>query len=145
METIHIFDEFKQPASETTLELRHQKRMALEPLIFDILKAKYGSILKEHFLQTTLPTSSENCIVIIERRIHPNLEFLLHNAVYFAPGWSICFVCSNINLAYCQEISGIQKSNISFLPIFQGSPGRDQAREEYNQLLKSTEFYEFLQ
>lgn len=144
METIHIFDEFKQSIEDVTLELRHQKRMALEPLIFDILKRKYGKTLKEHFLQAEISTTSENCILIIERRIHPNLEFLLHNAVYFAPGWSICFICSNVNLAYCQEISSSQKSNISFLPLFQGSPGRDQAREEYNQVLKSKEFYEFL-
>ena len=41
IETIHIFDEFKQPAENTSLEIRHQKRMALEPLIFDILKEKY--------------------------------------------------------------------------------------------------------
>ncbi len=144
METIHIFDEFKQSASELTLELRHQKRMAVEPLIFDILKEKYGRFLREHFETATIPTTSENCILIIERRIHANLEFLLHNAVYFAPGWSICFICSDVNLAYCQEISQSQKSKISFLPIFRGSPPRDQARDEYNKVLKSTEFYQNL-
>jgi hypothetical protein len=144
METIHIFDEFKHSACDTTLELRHQKRMALEPLVFDILKEKYGRFLREHFETAKIPTTSENCILIIERRIHPNLEFLLHNAVYFAPGWSICFICSDVNLAYCQEISQSQKSNISFLPIFTGSPPREQARNEYSEVLKSTEFYERL-
>lgn len=144
METFHILDEFKYLASETTLELRHQKRMALEPLIFDIIKEKYGKALREYFQQANIPTTSEQCILIIERRIHPNLEFLLHNVTYFAPGWSICFICSDVNLAYCQEISGSQKSTISYLPYFSGSPGRDQARDDYNKLLKSKQFYQSL-
>ena len=144
METLHIFDEFKESEYETTLETRHQKRMALEPLIFDILKRKYGRFLREKFQTVEIPATSEKCILLIERRIHPNLEFLLHNIAYFAPGWSICFVCSDVNLAYCKEIARPNQGSIQFLPVFHGSPGRDQARDDYNQLLKSKEFYQSL-
>ena len=42
-ETIHIFDEYLN--EDISLEIRHQKRVKLEPLIFDILK-------KHNFLTT---------------------------------------------------------------------------------------------
>ena len=37
METFHLFDEYPETSEELTAERRHQKRMRLEPLIFDIL------------------------------------------------------------------------------------------------------------
>lgn len=142
METLHIYDEFL--GLEEGSDILHQKRMVLEPLLFDILKRKYGSILRTSFEKTSPPKDSKHCILIIERRIHPNLEFLLHNAAYFAPEWSICFVCSDSNLAYCKEIAKPHQDSIHFLPLFSGSPGRDRAREEYNRMLKSKTFYEQL-
>jgi hypothetical protein len=140
-ETIHIFDEFLE--ENLTKDQRHQKRVRVEPLLFDILKAKYGSTLRENWLKNPPPLVSEKCILLIERRIHENLEFVFHNAVQYGKGWSICFVCSDINYNYCKEITQ-NHPNIHFIPIFQGSPSYSEAREEYNKLLMSTEFYEAL-
>ena len=141
-ETLHIFDEFLEPEEELTIEKRHEKRMALEPFVFDILKKKYGSLLKESWLYNNPPKNTERAIVLIERRIHSNIEFVLQNAAYYAPTWSIAVVCSDTNYRYLKTIT--QGKNVALLPFFQGSPTRDQARSEYNRLLQSAEFYESL-
>lgn len=143
-ETITIFDEFQQTADEMNDTLRHQKRIKLEPLIFDILKKKYGAVL-DRFWDTKGPsTDPDKCILLIERRIHENLEFCIKNAAYFGRGWSLALVCSDMNFEYIKAILGKHFLNVFLLPLFQGSPGRDQAREEYNQLLMNSAFYKSL-
>jgi hypothetical protein len=147
METIHIFDEFKTPPSEITPEEKHRKRIQLEPLIFDILKAKYGKILQEHYKSyqpyPNPPPGSENgLIVIIERRIHENLQFILHNAAWAtATGWRVAIVCSDVNAVYCETIA---EGKALIIPFFKGNPERSRARDEYNETLKTPEFYEAL-
>ena len=141
METIHIFDEFKQSPSEITTEEKHNKRVKLEPLIFDILKTKYGTILNNAYnsYEPPLQNKEKGYILIIERRVHENLRFILHNAAWAAAaGWCIGFICSDVNEEYCKTISG---GKAFVLPIFKGSPDRDEARSEYNRILKDPEFY----
>jgi len=139
METIHIFDEFP---GELTTEERHQKRTRLEPLVFDILKQKYWTLLDAFWQTHSVPSEVEanKCIVIVERRIHENLAFLIRNVAYFAPTWAITIVCSDLNLEYCKAIT--LGKNIRLLSLWKGSPKRDEARLEYNSLLKSARFYE---
>jgi hypothetical protein len=141
MQTIHIFDEFPESMSEISVERKHLKRQRLEPLIFDILKSKYSGLLCKFWETYKVPKNMNKCVVLIERRIHENLFFLLRNAAYFARGWSICIVCSDMNLGFCKEISGHNKDNITFLPIFKGNPEPAIGKEEYNALLQSPEFY----
>ena len=148
METIHIFDEFKMSPSDITTEEKHKKRIQLEPLVFDILKTKYGKTLKAAWNSYTPPLHGEEkgYIFIIERRIHENLQFILHNAAWAAgaggpSGWRLGFICSDVNEEYCREIS---EGKAVVIPFFKGSPGRDDARNEYNSALKSSEFYRSL-
>jgi hypothetical protein len=47
-------------------------------------------------------------------------------------------------LNYCKEISGHNKDRITFLPIFKGSPDATTGKSEYNNLLKTPEFYKML-
>jgi hypothetical protein len=143
-ETISIFDEFLQTAEQIDNDLRHQKRIKLEPLIFDILKKKYGRALDE-FWETTGPTiHPDKCILLIERRIHENLEFCIKNAAYFGRDWTLGIVCSSVNLEYIKTILGKHAANVVLFPLFNGSPGRDEARHEYTQLLTNPSFYKLL-
>lgn len=143
-ETIHIFDEFPDTASDVTTEMRHQKRMKIEPLVFDILKKKYGSTL-DTFWETTGPgTNSENCILIVDRRVHENFDFCLKNAAYFGRDWSICVVCSEKNIEYCRLIAGKHVDKIHWFPYFRGSPGRDEARQVFIDTFKDANFYKQL-
>lgn len=141
METIHIFDEFPYESSQEQI---HAKRTLLEPLVFDILKRKYFRFLEEFWQKNSVEINSNKSIIIIERRIHENLAFLLRNMFYFAPGWNITLICSDVNYKYLESICTNNKNNIRLLPLFNGSPNRDAARNEYNTLLKSVEFYESL-
>jgi hypothetical protein len=142
METFAIFEEFTEHA--ITPDERHVKRMNLEPLIFDILKSKYGKQLADAWAHYKVKPASEvnKTVVIIEPRIHSNLQFLLHNVAYYANGWAITIVCSKKNLQYCQLLAEHNKDVITFLPLFKENLERDAARQEYNRLLKSEEFYQ---
>jgi hypothetical protein len=144
IETIHIFDEFSQAPDELTTEQRHKKRMALDPMIYDILKAKYGEKLRRFWNEYSVPTSSDSTIVLIERRIHPNLPFLLYNAAYFARGWNIVLICSDVNYEYCKEICEKHTQTIQIRPEFQGNPEPSVGKLEYNNLQKKRELYESL-
>lgn len=144
MQTIHIYDEFLHDYKDVTDEIRHNKRVKLESLIFDILKQKYYTMHDEFWKTHTLQKNTNKSIVLIERRIHENLAFVIRNMAYYARDWSITIVCSDINYAYCKTIATNNANNIILLPLFEGNPNRDIARNEYNTLLKSAEFYKSL-
>jgi len=142
IETIHIFDEFSQAPNELTPEQRHKKRMALDPMIYDILKHKYGKKLEEFWNSHTVPNETDSYLILVERRIHPNLAFVLQNAAYFARTWGIVLVCSDVNYEYCKTICG--DKDVKLLPLFQGNPEPLIGKTEYNTLLKSASFYSSL-
>jgi hypothetical protein len=144
IETIHIFDEFSQAPDELTTEQRHKKRVALDPLLYDILKAKYGGKLYEFWQRHTLPKETDSYLVIVERRIHPNLAFTLYNMAYFARSWGLIIVCSDVNYEYCKSLCEPHCNSIHLLPLLQGNPEPRQGIEEYNTLLKSADFYKSL-
>jgi hypothetical protein len=141
METPHIFDEYK---TINNVEDMHSKRTKLEPLIYDILKNKYYNIFDEFWEKNIVKTDTNKSIVIIERRIHENLAFLIRNMFYYARDWSITVLCSDINFEYLKSITTHNSSNVLLLPVFIGNPDRDTARNEYNTLLKQAEFYRLL-
>ena len=143
MQTLHIFDEYPNNTHYYTDQDRHLKRQRVEPLIFDILKTKYGKILKDRFNLYNPPSkgSEKGSIVIVERRIHQNLEFLIHNAATAAPDWSIVVVCSDTNYDYCRLIGD---NKITLIPFFTGVVSSKQGRDEYNHILQVAEFYQIL-
>ena len=89
METIDIFD--------NTMNDHHTKRLRLEPLIFDILKIKYYTLFDTFWKENTIIRKTDRSIIIVERRIHENLAFILRNVFYYARDWAITIFCSDIN------------------------------------------------
>jgi len=141
METIHIFDEFEGITPEEGL---HLKRTHLEPLIFDILKRKYFRLFEEYWRNNSVVKDANKTIVIVERRIHENLAFILHNVFYYARDWSITVICSDVNFAYIKTICTNNADNVKIIPVFQGNPSRDEGRAQYNDILKEEFFYQLL-
>ena len=139
IETIHMFDEFSHSPLTLTKELRHEKRIKLEPLIYGILQRKYGAFLKKFWDSYTVPLSNKR-IIIVERRIHPNLAFVLYNAAYYGDSWGITIICSDVNYEYCKSIVG-DKKTLAIIPWFTGIGTPEEGKQEYNQLLQSTAFY----
>ena len=144
IETIHIFDEFSQESDQLTAEQRNKKRLALDPFVYGILQSKYGAHLKAFWITHTLPKATGSYFVLVERRIHPNIEFVLQNAAYFGRNWGLVVVCSDMNLEYLRDICAPHQDSIHFLPLFHGNPDTTQAKADYNSLLKQADFYKNL-
>lgn len=138
-----IFRSIKNTSFPTELDLHSYSRNTVDPFIYTLLKQKYGSVLQTHWDTCTIPKQSDRAIVIVERRCHPNLKFCLQNAAYFAPGFSIHVVCSKANENFVQHICGLQKNFVHIHPIFKDISTSSQGYLEYNELLKTTTFYDF--
>lgn len=137
-----MFDEFPDLVETLSDEDRHRKRMQLESLVFCTLQKRYGHRLQAAWATWTPPLNPSKRIVLIERRIHPNLEFLLHNCAFFGKEseWAISIVCSDLNFRYVSEIVGSKQ--VEILPLFKGNPSPTLGKQEYNQLLQSEFFYQ---
>ena len=145
MDTIHIFDEFiDKDLNGSDPQILHEKRTRLEPFIYDILKTKYYSIFDTFWKNNSIKKNTNKSIVIIERRIHSNLAFLIRNMFYYARDWSMTIICSDTNFSYLKTILTNNSDNVILIPLFEGNPNRDIAINEYNSLLKSSYFYNLL-
>ena len=114
-------------------------RNNLEPAIFDELREKYGAELKEYWDSAVFPKEAKNTVLLVERRVHPNIEFVLHNFMYFCRGFSLTVVCSDENLDYVKGIVGNHTATI--MPIFKGEGDKETGIREYNELMTDAEFY----
>ena len=123
-------------------EFLHTCRMQLDYYVFEYLKEEYGSALDTFWETYTIPKTSDKAIVFVERRCHPNLEFCLKNAVYFARGYSVHIFCSESNIDFIKYICGSQEDNIHFHIQFKGIGTPEEGKLEYNALLKQRQFWE---
>lgn len=134
--------EISSPIFNSEEEILHQKRLIIDPFIFDSLNKLYGARQREFWNATdTIPYTSDKAIVIVERRCNRNLEFVLHNFAYFARGYAIHIFCSDANLAFIENICGSQLKNIHIETIFDDIGTPEQGKTEYNELLKKKEFW----
>lgn len=118
----------------------HQCRVQLDPFVFQALQALYGKQLAEHWhLGATIPATSDRAIIFVERRCHPNLEFCLQNAMYFAPGHAVHIVCSHANLRFLQHLTYPHPVHLHVAWDDIGTP--EQGKKEYNELLKTAAFW----
>jgi len=122
-------------------ELLHQMRLQVDPILFNSLRELYGKTLKHYWNTTNIPYTSNKGILFVERRCHPNLEFCLQNAVYFARGYSVHIFCSEANYEFIQTICGKQLPNIHIYKIFDTIGTPEQGKIEYNNLLKQLNFW----
>jgi len=120
----------------------HMCRIQLEYYVFDYLKKAYGLELDTFWNTYTIPLQSDKAIVFVERRCHPNLEFCLKNAVYFARGYSVHIFCSESNIDFIRHICGSQEKNIHYHIQFKGIGTPEEGKVEYNTLLKTRQFWE---
>jgi hypothetical protein len=143
IELYHAFQSIYKSAKYLTPEqFNSLSRNELDPHIFRFLKNEYGNALKQHWNTNTIPKESNNAIIIVERKCHPNLEFVLHNAFYFAPNYSIHIFCSNANYEFVKHICNKQLNNIHIYIIFPDIANPEKGKIEYNQLLQTRTFWE---
>ena len=119
----------------------HRCRVELEPFVYSYLKETYGAALSAHWNACTIPLVSTKAIVIVERRCHPNLEFTLQNAVYFARGYAVHIICSEANREYVEEVCGSQLASIHIHVAYKDIGTVESGKREYNALLKTYGFW----
>jgi hypothetical protein len=139
-----MFDEIKDEID--LYEKEPKKYLSLwrhryEPLVFDILKSRYGTALCSFWESYKVPFYSDKAVVIVERRCHPNLWFTIYNAAYFCRGWSIYLFCSQQNYQYCKDILGHNAANVHLIVQFTEVASPEKGIREYNELLKTYEFW----
>ena len=123
-------------------EFLHACRIELEPYIFGTLNHRYGAEFQRHWDSCIIPTYGDKTVVIVERRCHPNLRFCLQNAAYYARGWSITVVCSDVNESYVKACAGSQASSVRIIPFFKGLATPEMGKTEYNTVLQEWRFWE---
>jgi len=140
----HVFNSLRlsQKLYDTEDKILHVCRNQLDPFIYGALKDLYGKQLKEFWNTSSIPYTSDKAICIVERRCHPNLEFCLHNAAYFARGFSLHIFCSTANKNYIKSICRNQLPNVHLHEVFENIGTPEQGRFEYNELLKSSFFWD---
>ena len=139
----HIFDEmeyemeeYKKNGPPVLVKWRHR----YEPFVYDCLKQQYGDALNKFWKTYDPPQVSDKAFVLVERRCHANLWFLLRNIAYFGQGWSIYLFCSRQNFKYCKAILG--GKNVHLIVIFEDQADAKTGVREYNELLKQASFWE---
>lgn len=130
------FDAYKEKSKEYLAIWRNR----YEVHVFDILKQRYGAKLNEFWKGYDVPIKSDKAFILVERRCHPNLWFILRNIAFFGQGWSIYLFCSKQNIQYCKKIIG--DKNIHLIPIFNEIAEPQKGIIEYNELLKKKSFWE---
>jgi len=121
--------------------LLHTYRMELEPFVFNTLRTRYGSALQRNWDTCEIPKGADKTIVLVERRVHPNLLFCIQNAVYFARDWGLSIVCSDANRAFVEACLGHHVASVSLYPVFRGTATPEKGKKEYNYLLQTPDFW----
>jgi hypothetical protein len=141
----HMFDEME--AELPLYEKEPQKWLAIwrnryDPAVFQILTHLYGPTLDAFWKTHRPPLNSKKAFVLVERRCHPNLWFILRNIAYFGRDWSIYIFCSKQNAAYIAEILGDKLHHVHLNILFTESVDAATGVREYNELLKQRGFWE---
>jgi len=125
---------------------RHKVRQEEEAPIFELLQSKYGEIYNKWWNDpsTIFQKQSSNKILLVERRPHPNLLFVIQNALYFCKDFSLIVVCSDESEEFVREQLGRHAATTDIRPVFKEIGTRDQGRNEYNSLFINTEFWKSL-
>jgi Protein of unknown function (DUF5672) len=117
-------------------------RTELEPHVFSILNRRYGMEFQRYWDSCNIPRDRNKTIVIVERRCHVNLRFCLQNAAYYARGWGISVVCSDLNYAYVNACIGSKAGSVKVIPYFKGiGKSVEDGKTEYNTLLQQEQFW----
>ena len=121
-------------------------RIQLEPYIYHHLLSKYSSKFSEIWLNYIPPKHSNYAYVIVERRCHPNFEFILKNMAWANPNMSVYIFCSSENIDFIKTLLGSKKlPYFNIIQIFAKDQNREQGKKDYNNLLTSKQFYTYIE
>lgn len=130
---------------ETFQELQTERndsfRTTLEPLVYDILRNRFHEKLTHIWTSYTPPKQSKYAFVIVERREHPNFEWILKNIAWAGPYLSVYIFCSDLNEQYIRTILGDKADAYHLRSVFKGNPSRERGKKEVDNLLSNWQIY----
>jgi hypothetical protein len=141
----HMFDDMKDEIDLYEKEPEKWLRIwrnRYDPMVYQYLTYTYGKQLDTFWKSYIVPKKSEKAFVIVERRCHANLWFILRNIAYYGRGWSIYLFCSRQNEAYCRSVIAENAENVNLIVEFENYADGEKGLREYNELLKQRAFWE---
>lgn len=123
------------------METLDKFRCDLEPYIWQNLMLNYGAKLDEFWKTHQFPKKSKHAWVIVERRCHPNMWFLIRNIAWAAPHFSLYIFCSDENQQFIRSLLGDKVNNVNIISWFKGFVSREQGKDDYNTTFKLAGFY----
>jgi len=136
-----VLSELSQPYNSEADRL-DRLRLTIEPYIYNYLSINYYTKLQAHWVNYRPPKNSKNVFAIIERRCHPNFDFVLKNIAWANPNMALYIFCSDENENYIMALLGDKAQYITLVKAFSGSVSREQGKIDYNNLLTSVKMYE---
>ena len=133
-----ILSELNKPGED----IHDRLRLTIEPYIYNYLSVNYYSKLQAHWINYRPPKNSRNVFAIIERRCHPNFDFVLKNVAWANPNMALYIFCSDENENYIMALLGDKAEYITLIKAFSGTVSREQGKTDYNNFLTSVKMYE---
>lgn len=119
-------------------------RYTLEPHIYHYLIQQHMPVFNEVWRDYLPPRESKNAFVIIERRMHPNFEFILKNLAWAGPHLSVYLFCSDVNEPYIRAILGEKAETYHIHAVFKGLGTVEEGKAEYNRFLTTADTYRMI-
>jgi hypothetical protein len=135
---------FYHDAPPTESEKLDYFRLTLEPYIYHYLIENHSEKLNTFWESYTPPYQAENAFVLVERRPHPNFDFILKNIAWACPTMSVYLFCSDVNELFIRSILGDKAPHFHILPVFKGMGTREQGKREYNHFFTSADSYRMI-
>lgn len=119
-------------------------RYTLEPYIYHYLIQEHMAVFNETWKDYLPPQEAKYAVVIIERRMHPNFEFILKNVAWAGQQLSVYIFCSDVNEKYIRAILGKKATAYHIHPVFKGIGTVQEGKAEYNRFLTSVDTYRMI-
>jgi hypothetical protein len=116
-------------------------RTTLEPYLYHYLLEHHLPTLNAFWETYLPPRESRHAFVLVERRPHPNFEFILKNIAWAGPTFSVYLFCSDANAPFLRAILKDKAPHYHILPVFQGLGTREQGKADYNRFLTDAASY----
>lgn len=120
-------------------------RNRLEPYIYNYLSVNHYGMLNEAWASYKPPLNSKHAFAIIERRCHPNFDFVLKNIAWANPNMALYIFCSDTNENFILSLLGDKAANVTIVQAFTGNVGLQEGKDDYNRLLTSQWMYDCLE
>lgn len=131
----------KQTTDMNDQSALHKIRCDLEPHVYLFLEETYGPALREFWKTHTFPQKSRYAWMIVERRCHPNLWFVLRNIAWAGPNMALYIICSDENIDYLRSLLGDKAENVHLVPAFKGFANRDEGFKQMEKVMTHPDFY----